>query len=608
MSKNKKNKPGTGTPQKRFSISPEIVPAVSYDRPARALTYAEVQKRFGPCDSLGWGEHENIKAAQDSALCGAYSLLQHTLNSGLLETVPQFVGYGLLSNLTQNGLIRAGVEMRADEMTRRWIDLKFSGKDDDSFQDSTEQISEMYALLDRYKIRELFRNAAAMCGYFGGCLAYIDMGDLTSDELELPLVVDADLFRKGALKGFRLIEPYYVSPAEYNASNPLSKDYFKPSAWYVQGQRVHASRFLYFSEDKPPTMLLPSYNFFGIPLAQTVLDVVTHFTKCREATAKLLTKFSLTVMKTNMQDLVNGMSDGDIRRRIQYFINNRDNDGLMVVDNETEDIISLNTPLSGTTDIVRQSMEMVAAYFGEPVVKLWGISPAGFNATGDADMKNHNDHIGSLQERILRKPLELVLDILQLNEYNSINKNLTFDFNPLGDENELTNAQTEFQKVQTMGQLFDRGIIDGEEARRALAEDAKGQFTNIDPEKEIMPPDDAGGEMMSEEMPGDDFLTDTVEDGGPGSGRRPGNGTTKKSGSKGRAKTNEVRLPPEEYAVVMRAINFAYDKNYKRKKNDGSICVGDFCYQFSHNGFGKYTIKNKVSVLGNEDFNKELGE
>ena len=503
-------------PKQKAQLTPtmQIATDVLRGQEADILTVDEVQRMYGPCRTRGYHNNEVVRTAQDAALAssGVYSLLQHTICSGLIGTMPQFVGYGVLSNLTQDGLIRSGIEMRADEMTRKWIELTHSGQDKEAEQerddgalsssldfplpantsgDSSEDtlVSTLNSEIDRFKLRRLFREAAAMCGYFGGCLAYIDVGDVSDDDLKLPLKLDEFTFAKDSLRGFRLIEPFNIAPGLYNSDQPLSESYFKPATWYVLGREVHASRFLYFSEGKPPTLLLPAYNFFGVPLAQIVLDVVTHFTECREAEARLLTKFSLTVMKTNMQVLLTGGSDGNIRRRIEYFVQNRDNDGIMTIDKDTEDIIKLETPLSGVTDIVRQAMEMVAAMFGEPVVKLWGISPGGFNSTGESDMQNHYDHVNSVQEKIFREPLDYALRVLQMNKYGVIDDSLTFSFSPLGDDDDRAIADIQKIKADTAAVLFDRGIVDGEEVRKTLAEDPKSAFTNIDPGKEIAEPD-----------------------------------------------------------------------------------------------------------------------
>lgn len=342
--------------------------------------------------------------------------------------------------------------------------------------------------MTRIKADEVFQQAIEMCGFYGGCLAYIDVGDISAEDMRLPLGADADTFKQGSFKGLKLIEPFYIAPARYTSWNPLDRGYFVPQSWLINGREVHASRFLYFAENKPPTILLPSYNFFGIPLAQTVIDSVSGFEETNKAAARLMTKFACTVFKTDMNDVLSGGDGGEIRKRIAYFAQNRDNDGVMTVDKEAEDIVLSSHSLAGVTDVVRQQMEIVAAMFGEPAVKMWGISPNGFNSTGDSDMRSHYDHINAVQERIMRSPLEYLTKIVQLNLYGQTDDNLSFQFIPLSDEDERLQAEIQKIKVDSMAELFDRGIISGEEARHILATDPESGFDDIDEDSEIEPP------------------------------------------------------------------------------------------------------------------------
>lgn len=447
---------------------------------------------FAPYESLGYGKTK-ARTMQDSALrvAGIYDMMRNGAYAG----TPTFMGYMALAQLSQDGVIKAGVELRADEMTRRWIEFQYQGEGGD------ELIEGIEAEMTRLHVDKVCRDAAQMCGFYGGCLVYIDMGDLTDEDLILPLGSDSDTFRPNSIKGLKIIEPFYVAPGRYSCYNPIDKDYFVPQSWLINGREVHASRFLYFAEDKPPTVLLPSYNFFGIPLAQSVIDSVIGFEESSKSAARMLSKYACTVFKTDMNEVLSGGTGNEIQKRINYFAQYRDNDGVMTIDKEAEDIVLSSHSLGGVTDIVRQQMEIVAAMFGEPAVKLWGISPNGFNATGDSDMRSHYDHINAVQERILRDPLEYLVKLLQLNKFGDVDDNLTFEFVPLSDEDEHLQAEVQKIKVDSMSQLFDRGIISGEEARHLLATDPESGFDDIDEDSVPEPPDLAlpvdppGGEM-----------------------------------------------------------------------------------------------------------------
>lgn len=457
------------------------------------LTLEEIQQRYGRPQTLG-NPNEDTVMALDEAIRPSIGLLHHSISMMGNDAFPQFLGYGYLTMLAQDGLIRAGVSMIAKEMTAKWITLQRQGDN----HGGDETIAVLTEEMKRFKLQSLFREVGENCGYFGGCLLYIDTGE-TGNKLLEPLKLDPATLPIGTIKRFKLVEPFNVTPGTYNSIDPLAENYYKPSTWWVLGTPVHSSRFLYFAQNRLPSLLLPTYNFFGIPLAQSVLDAVGHFTECREAEARLLTKFSMTVLKTDMSEVLSGGTGEHQARRVQYMVQNRTNDGVEVIDKEQEDIVNISTPLSGVTDIVRQSMEMVSAYFNEPVTKMWGISPAGMNATGESDMKNHYAHIGSQQEEIFRGSLERILRILQLNKFGEVDESISFKFNELSDDDEAVVATTQKVKAETDNIYLMAGAISAEEVRAKIAQDPQSGYNNIDPEEMPETPEELEGEVNGSE-------------------------------------------------------------------------------------------------------------
>ena len=459
---------------------PRIAPDVIANERTLTPTFDEVREMYGPPRTLG--ATEKVRLAMDSALAadgGVYSLLQHGLQMGM-GVFPQFMGYGALQNIAQNGLVRACVGTVADDMTREWIELRREGEGTGQADDLLPRLS---AKLEQLRAQEVFHEAAELAGYEGGALVFLDTGT-TGNDLKEPLNISPHSGELSPGKALRLVavDPVNVFPGGYNSLDPLAGDYFRPSSWWVLGQEVHASRLLRVVGNEVPVLLRPAYNFLGIPQAQILWDYVLHFQDCRAAAARLLTKFSLTVFKTQM---FNGVQFGaaeatQLDSRIRYLVQNMSNDGVLAVDKENEDVIKVETPLSGVTDIVRQALEFLAAVNRTPAVKLLGISPSGFNATGESDIRNYYDHIRSMQEKMLRGPLKTVLDCLQLVTTGDIDPTVSFDFSPLGEEDRAALATMQKTRADTVAVYLDRGVISQEEARKALADDPDSGFSDID--------------------------------------------------------------------------------------------------------------------------------
>lgn len=422
----------------------------------------DVQTMFGIPETMG-APDAKAQAANDEAISACHSLILHTMRVLGDNVYPQFLGYGYLTALTQNPLIRTGVEMIASEMTEKGWKLTTEK------EESREKIKFLESELNRLNVKDMFYKAICNNGYMGGCLVGMDYEGERPEDLvnAIPLTADGLLGKK--IKGLRLLEAFNISPGEYGSTNPMSQNYYNPQTWFVMGVPIHRSRVLYFSQNELPTLLKPAYNFFGIPLAQTVLDVVSHFTECREAEARLLTKFSLTIFKTNLNaQILSGADWASIDRRLNHFAKNRNNDGVLLIDKEEEEVDVKITALSGVREIVSQAMEFVAAMFQEPATKLWGIAPQGMNATGESDLENHYKHISSQQERQLRKPLERLVKILQLIEYGEIDESISVEFNPLSEKSEEVMATLRRTQAETDNLYIAMGALAPEEVREEL--------------------------------------------------------------------------------------------------------------------------------------------
>ena len=142
----------------------------------------EVKNKFEPVKTLGTPKkgEKYYKEAMAMDAC-FHNVLSRSLNNQIsYEAYSSFIGYGMLSNLTQEALIRAGVETIADDMTRKQPELYYDD-DGDGKEDLINTInSEMF----HYKIKSTINDAMQKDGYFGGCLVYIDVGDLEDDEAE----------------------------------------------------------------------------------------------------------------------------------------------------------------------------------------------------------------------------------------------------------------------------------------------------------------------------------------------------------------------------------------------------------------------------------------
>lgn len=451
-------------------------------RTAKAFESIEtVKKAFSlpiTMSGLTAEQRESMNMAFDSA--GGFntiyeSLTQHAYDLGQYP-LTSFVGYGVLQQIAQQGLIRACIQTVSDDISRKWI--KVVGCED------ADKLEEITNLLKDYHVQEKFHKAVTTVGYMGGSFIFIDTGE---EDTSLPLAINdlsAELHGEDASVKFVVVDPVNCSPIEYNCTNPLRDDYMRPKMWIVLGRRVHASRLLTFVENQPPVLLKPNYNFLGIPQSQILWDYVCHFNDCRASTARLLNKISLLVVQTDMDAVLSDPQGLEIfDAKMQFLERYRNNDSVFVCDKDSESVMNVQTTIAGCTDIVRQALELIACINRTPAVKLLGISPSGFNATGESDIKNYYDYIASKQE-LYREQIQTIINIIQLVNYGYIDPAITFEFEPLSEENKASLAMTAQTKIGALTQLVDRQAMSAEELREAVRQDQ-----------------DLGLEFLDQEMP-----------------------------------------------------------------------------------------------------------
>ena len=397
-----------------------------------------------------------------------------------------FIGYPRLAELAQISEYRSVSETTANEMTRQWIEIKSVGEEDNS--EAIKQIEECY---ERLNVRDVFRKAIETDGLFGRGQILVQIKD-HDGKLANPLLLTEKTIAKGSLKSLVNIEPMWTTPAPYNAIDPTLPDFYKPKAWYVMAQEIHASRLFTLISRPVPDMLKPAYNFGGVSMTQLMMPYVERWLRTVDSVSDLLHSFSLSGIKTDMSAILSGSDDGDtnIMLRAELYNRLRDNRGLMLLSKDEEEFFQFNTPLSGLDALLAQSQEQMAAPSHTPLVKLLGITPSGLNASTEGEIAVYYDHIRAMQENLLRDPLDKILKLVQLHLFGKVNDNITFDFVPLQQMSETDLSTIRKSDTDRDVAYIQAGVVSAEEVRGRLASEPDSGYNGIDVEDVPEMPDD----------------------------------------------------------------------------------------------------------------------
>jgi uncharacterized protein len=404
-----------------------------------------------------------------------------------------FPGYPYLAMLATRAEYRAFASALSTELTREWITFNSSETDSDETKKKITEIEQAFRDLG---VRSVIKTAVEHDSYFGRGQIFIE---IDGQDRELPLILDGRTIKKGSLKRICNIEPMWTTPSAYNAQDPAAPDFYKPTKWFVMGKQVHASRLLSIVARPLPDMLKPAFNFSGMSLSQLAEPYVDNWLRTRQSVSDLINNFSITALATSMDQVLTGGDDGSgLIKRAELFTLHRANKGLMLLDKDREEIVQVNTPLSGLDALQAQSQEQMCSVSTVPSTVLLGVAPTGFGNVSEGELATWENRVSAAQEADYRSPIEIILKVVQLSMYGKIDPDITFSFKPLRQMTPKEIAEIRTANSTTAATYIDRGVIDSQEERERLARDTESGYQGLDITKAPEAPEPKPGEDNEE--------------------------------------------------------------------------------------------------------------
>lgn len=407
-----------------------------------------------------------------------------------------FPGYPYLAMLTQRSEYRQPTETHAKDMTREWIEFKSEGG-----ADKAKRIKELKDAFTERKVQQIAREALIHDGFYG--VGHIAIDIKGSDNTELPILLDSKSIGKGSLRGFRNIEPMWVTPVMWNATDPLSESFYVPEMWVTLDRRMHKTRLLQVISREVPDIIKPAYNFGGISMSQLIEPYVDRWLKTVAGVNRLINNFSLIFLKTDMSAVLQGDSNGqELLQRLKLARMHGDNMGAFLLDMTKEELGQVQVSLAGLSELQAQAQEHMAAPTHLPLVVLTGITPSGLNASSDGEIEVYHDWNRSEQYAVLAPVITHMMHVIMLDLWGEIDKDITFEFVPIKQVTGEALARIQKTESEKDAAYVDMGAIDRQEVREKIARDPNSGYNNLDVSK------------LPEEPEGDPDDDDPLERGG----------------------------------------------------------------------------------------------
>lgn len=411
-----------------------------------------------------------------------------------------------------NGLFAKIIDTPAEEAIKHGFTLE-STKD--------QKIEDFYTeALDELDWEEMAMTAIRWARLFGGSIAVmmINDGRGIDEPLDWRNIRSIDDIR---VYDRSVIQPDYQSMFSYDPRDPFRTRGSRlgmPEFYHVTSRTgsftVHDSRCLVFQNGILPENTTNSiYQLWGIPEYVRINRAIRDAEVAHGSATKLLDRSVQAVykMKDLAAELATEEGEDRVLRRLQTIDMARGLLNSITIDSEGEDYDFRQFQFSGVSDVIDSTCNFLSALTSIPQTILFGRSPAGMNATGDADLENWYNYLERIQKRMVKKNLRYLLSVIfqagvRTGEVDEVPK-IKVEFNPLWSLSDTEQAdldqkraQTQFTRAQTAQLYIDKQVIDPSEVRAKLADSEEFDVENMLDEyddEDLFPDEPAEGDPVS---------------------------------------------------------------------------------------------------------------
>lgn len=387
--------------------------------------------------------------------------------------------YTTLNSLYRNHwIVRKIVDVIPEDMCKNWIKLKT--------QLEPGKITDMEKVIKKTQTKAKILEGLKWGRLYGGAIGLILL-DGESGYMDLPL--DYRLIMPGSYKGLLILDRWSgVSPELEMVEDITSPDFGLPKYYQItldNGKmlRIHHSRIIRFTGNTLPIWESWSEQKWGASVVESMFDELKKRDNTSYNIANLVFLANLRIYKTSMTDL---LSLGEPQLQQDFYnamstINMMMNNSGMTIIGKDDEFDSKQYTFTGLNDVYESFMLDISGACEIPVTRLFGRSPAGFNATGESDLTNYYDSIEEKQEAYLAPVLDKLLPVIALSTWGMLPDDLEYEFNPLRKADPKENAEIGKAIAESIISVYNAGLISQQIALKELRQQSEitGMWSNI---------------------------------------------------------------------------------------------------------------------------------
>lgn len=375
-------------------------------------------------------------------------------------------------------IVGAVVDSVADDMTRQGVDFGTAIDPDVALA--------MQARQDDLQLWTGISDTIKWARLYGGAIGVMQ---IDGQDLATPLKVET--ITKDQFLGVVPLSRWELNPNTSQIVTNLGPvigkpEYYDvgPNATALQNKTIHHSRVMRIEGIKLPYFQRIAEQGWGLSVVERMYDRLLAYDSATTGAAQLVYKAYLRTLKVEgLRKILaaGGAAYDALVKNVEAIRQFQSTEGLTLIDSADE-FAALTYTFAGLNDILLGFGQQISGATQIPLVRLFGQSPAGLNATGDGDIRNYYDSIKARQESDLRAPVNLIMDCLHRSVTGKAPPaGFRPQFNPCWQLSESEKASIAKNVGDTVGAAYGDGIIDRPTAMKELKQSAEttGVFSNI---------------------------------------------------------------------------------------------------------------------------------
>lgn len=394
------------------------------------------------------------------------------------------------------------VDVVAEDMTRAGAEI--------TGQMDAPDIAKIETAMTKLNVWPATADAIKWARLYGGGLAYMMI-----DGQDPATPLRTETIGRDQFKGLLALDRWMLEPFNELVTD-LGPNLGKPKGYIVRSDspalrnaKVHHSRVLRFVGIEMPYWQSVMEQLWGISVIERFFDRMVAFDSATTGAAQLVYKAYIRTYKMKSLREIAAKGGPALRGLIAYVELMRKfqgMEGITLLDGNDEMETQPAPSFSGLSDALINFGQQLAGALQIPLVRLFGQSPAGMNATGESDMRMYYDNIKQRQERDLLVPMTTVYEVQARScGIRPPKDDFGIRMKPLWQMTPKERSEIAESIGRAVGAAEEQGLISQKSAMKELKQSSKetGIFSNITDDEieaaeETLPP--AGEEAVNMEL------------------------------------------------------------------------------------------------------------